>query len=220
MHLDHGDVVPCVGTTGSSFSGRAWETLHNDQRTLAYRDQTVLARCDNMAVVVIVNRRNPCILGSAWPFWKQKEPSTSVQNILEGRTKELQMLCPGITSGKTVVSAGRQSPNSHPGGSPGGVSSRTNHHQMDNTVAVYFTQGLAMYTRRTYGAAKRRYGIVCRKVGQPLLPTSKHRLCLFAANLTQEDLAHSSILGYMSAVRHLHVAAGLGLGLCQSWSRY
>ena len=41
------------------------------------------------------------------------------------------------------------------------------------------------------------------------LPASEQRLCHYAAYLAQENLAHSSIKCYLSAVRHLHVADNL-----------
>ena len=50
----------------------------------------------------------------------------------------------------------------------------------------------------------------CVELGQPPLPASEQRLCLFAAYLAKENLAHSSIRGYLAAVRHFQVARGLG----------
>ena len=77
-------------------------------------------------------------------------------------------------------------------------------------MAEYFGRGFAPATRRSYGAAKRRYVVFCGELGRPPLPASEQRLCDYVAYLAREGLAHSSIKCYLSAVRHLHVEAGIG----------
>ena len=74
---------------------------------------------------------------------------------------------------------------------------------------LYFLNGLAQSTRRTYDSAKRRYLSFCQKTNLTPLPAGEHQLCLFVAFLAQEHLAHKTIKGYLSAVRHLHIAAGV-----------
>ena len=77
-------------------------------------------------------------------------------------------------------------------------------------MAEYFGRGLAPATRRSYGAAKRRYVVFCGELGRPPLPASEQRFCHYVAYLVREGLVHSSIKCYLSAVRHLHVEAGIG----------
>ena len=42
------------------------------------------------------------------------------------------------------------------------------------------------------------------------IPASEHQLCQFVACLAIEKISHSTIKCYLSAIRHLHVAVGLG----------
>ena len=37
------------------------------------------------------------------------------------------------------------------------------------------------------------------------LPVSEHQLCQFAAQQANENLSHSTIMGYLSAIRHLQI---------------
>ena len=100
-----------------------------------WKGQTVLVRCDTMAVVVIVNsgssrEKESMHLRRAWPFWRQKEFSTSVQSILEGGAMELQMLCPGITCLRHHRQTRSQQSSRRQSWRCLWVSSRTDHHQI------------------------------------------------------------------------------------------
>ena len=81
---------------------------------------------------------------------------------------------------------------------------------LDRSVEFYFQNGLATSTRRSYGSAKNRYIKFCQAKGLSPLPASEHQLCQFASCLANQNLCHSSIKCYLSAVRHLHVAEGHG----------
>lgn len=73
----------------------------------------------------------------------------------------------------------------------------------------YFKNGLAVSTQRTYNAAKKRYAQFCIVTGRRITPASEHQLCCYVAWLAMQNIAHSTIKCYLSAVRHLHIAEGL-----------
>ena len=77
-------------------------------------------------------------------------------------------------------------------------------------MEYYFQNGLAASTRRAYGSAKSRYAKFCQSKGLPPLPATEHQLCQFVSYLANQNLCHSTIKCYLSAVRHLHVAEGRG----------
>ena len=67
---------------------------------------------------------------------------------------------------------------------------------------------LAPTSQRTYASAQQRYVCFCISFGLAPLPVSEHQLCQFASHLANETLAHSTIKGYLSAIRHLQRASG------------
>ena len=73
----------------------------------------------------------------------------------------------------------------------------------------FFQAALAPSSQRTYKSAQYHYLNFCRSVHCPPLPLTEHLLCQFASQLANESLSHSTIKGYISAVRHLQIAAGL-----------
>ena len=77
-------------------------------------------------------------------------------------------------------------------------------------MEFYFQNGLAASTRRAYGSAKSRYSRFCSSNCLSPLPASEHQLCQFVSHLANENLCHSTIKCYLSAIRHLHVAEGYG----------
>ena len=72
-------------------------------------------------------------------------------------------------------------------------------------MEFYFSNGLASSTQRVYGSAKRRYMQFCLTYNLNPLPTTEHRLCQFVSALGMEGLSHSTIKGYLSGIRHLHL---------------
>ena len=77
-------------------------------------------------------------------------------------------------------------------------------------MEFYFQNGLAASTRRAYGSAKNRYARFCSSNCLTPLPASEHQLCQYVSHLANENLCHSTIKCYLSAIRHLHVAEGYG----------
>ena len=77
-------------------------------------------------------------------------------------------------------------------------------------MEFYFQNGLAVSTRRAYGSAKNRYARFCSSNCLTPLPASEHQLCQYVYHLANENLCHSTIKCYLSAIRHLHVAEGYG----------
>ena len=74
-------------------------------------------------------------------------------------------------------------------------------------------QGLAPSTRRVDLSAQRRYVAFCHQDGRlspdgALLPADEQSLMRFATSLA-DNLHHSSIKVYLSAVRSLHIDNGL-----------
>ena len=77
-------------------------------------------------------------------------------------------------------------------------------------MAVFLSQGLAPSTRRVYVSAQRRYAELCRQEGLEgaLVPADEQSLMRFAS-LLADNLHHSSIKVYLSAVRSLPIDNGL-----------
>ena len=71
----------------------------------------------------------------------------------------------------------------------------------------YFTMGLASSTQRTYKSGKERYLKFCQLAGASPLPGGESILCRFCAYLANDGLCHRTIKVYLSAVRHMHIAA-------------
>ena len=65
-------------------------------------------------------------------------------------------------------------------------------------------------TQKSYNSAKKQYVLFCSSKGLVPLPASEHQLCQFASFLATRDLCHNSIKSYLAAIRHLHIAEGIG----------
>ena len=72
-------------------------------------------------------------------------------------------------------------------------------------MEFYFSHGIAASTQRTYASAKRRYFQFCSTNHLNALPASEQCLCQFVVYLALEGLAHTTIKGYLSGIRHLHL---------------
>jgi hypothetical protein len=77
-------------------------------------------------------------------------------------------------------------------------------------VEFYCDTALAKATKQTYKSAKRRYLTFCSLHDIAPIPTSEWVLCRYVAYLANEGLTHSTIRGYLSAVRHLHIEEDRG----------
>lgn len=68
-----------------------------------------------------------------------------------------------------------------------------------------------------YASGQKRYLEFCRLSSLSPFPTTENQLCSFVAHLAQEGLQHSSVRGYLSAVRHLQIMGGMGDPFVASW---
>ena len=75
-------------------------------------------------------------------------------------------------------------------------------------MCSYFAMGLAESSQRTYGSGKARFLKFCEQTGTSPLPVCERVLCCFCAHLANEKLKHKTIKVYLSAVRHMQIAAG------------
>ena len=81
---------------------------------------------------------------------------------------------------------------------------------MEPSVQLYFQQGLAPSTQKSYGAAFKRFHAFCVRfsVANPF-PVNEKLLCSFAAYLAVEGLAPQTGKVYFSAVRSMQLSLGL-----------
>ena len=84
-------------------------------------------------------------------------------------------------------------------------------------VRVFIDSSIAPATARVYATSQRWYLAFCRSSRLTPLPTSEHQLCLYVAHLASGGLQHSSIKGYLSAIRRLQIVCGLGDLFAASW---
>jgi len=73
----------------------------------------------------------------------------------------------------------------------------------------FLTQGLAPLTIAAYSAGKKKYIQFCTTSQITSLPSSENTLILFASYLATANISHTTIKVYLSAVRHMHIVAGL-----------
>ena len=86
---------------------------------------------------------------------------------------------------------------------------------IQRAVCSYYQKGLASSTQRSYQAGQKHYNEFCNLASLPTLPTSEDTLLLFVGHLVRQGLSYASIKVYLSAVRNLHVAAGLHKGFTE-----
>ena len=82
-------------------------------------------------------------------------------------------------------------------------------HFLQLKAQEFYNSGLATTTRSTYSAGQQRYTTFCREVAVPPMPASEAMLILFVSYLATQSITHTTIKVYLSAVRHMHVLAGL-----------
>ena len=71
----------------------------------------------------------------------------------------------------------------------------------------FYNRALAPSTQRTYNSAQSRYVSFCSSFNLSPLPLTQSGLCKFVAFLATEGVAHKSIKGYLSALRHWHISS-------------
>ena len=67
---------------------------------------------------------------------------------------------------------------------------------------------LTVSSHRAYQAAQKAFLQFCSALQLPALPTSEQVLLLFIADLSQR-VCHGTVRSYLSAIRHMHLSAGL-----------
>ena len=73
----------------------------------------------------------------------------------------------------------------------------------------YFQHAIANSTQRTYASAQSRYLSFCSQFFLQPIPVNESLLCRFVSFLAMQNISHSSIKGYLSAIRRLQIAQGL-----------
>ena len=73
----------------------------------------------------------------------------------------------------------------------------------------FYSHGLAASTKSTYSAGQLRFTTFCKELKLSALPATEATLLLFVSYLATHNISHTTIKVYLSAVRHLHVSAGM-----------
>ena len=175
-----------------------------------------MSRCDNTAVVGIVNSdssKNPkamhlmrCLtfLAAKMHFRVRATHIRGVDNILADALSRDNL---------HRLSTGRPAPlPSARRGSRSGIATRTqlDSEGLDRAVEFYVDNTLAKSTRQSYGSAKRRYHSFCSMFSMSPLPTNEYVLCKYVSFLASNRVSSTSIKCYLAAIRHLIIENGLG----------
>ena len=90
---------------------------------------------------------------------------------------------------------------------------------LEEVVGRLVEASVAPSTRKTYLSGQNKYFSFCKGVQLCYLPLTENKAYLFVAYLVDSKLKHSTIKGYLSAVRRLQVVAGMGDPFAGSWPR-
>ena len=88
---------------------------------------------------------------------------------------------------------------------------------MEGLVRDLVSESLAPSTKRVYASGQKRYLEFCRDSSSNPFPLTEDQLCRFVAHLAEEGLHHSSIKGYLSAIRRMQIVGGMGDPFTVSW---
>ncbi|XP_064384103.1 uncharacterized protein LOC135333113 [Halichondria panicea] len=77
---------------------------------------------------------------------------------------------------------------------------------LDKAVEFYFHHALAPSTQRTYTSAQARYLSFCTQFDITPLPLQETHLCRYVSWLAKDNIAHTTVKSYLSALRHLQIA--------------
>ena len=88
---------------------------------------------------------------------------------------------------------------------------------MEGVVRDLVDGSVAPSTKRVYASGQRRFLEFCRDTDSNPFPLSENQLCKFVAHLSEEGLKHTSIKGYLSAVRRMQIVGGMGDPFTASW---
>ena len=177
-----------------------------------WRGQSVQVWCDNEAVVTIINQNTSKDLEAmhlmrCLAFIMAKCEFFLFASHIKGQHNKIADAL-SRDNVQNFVSTGTTSSHGYSVSTTGFVDSRETRlvvNQLDRVVEFYFSHGIAASTQRTYLSAKHRYLQFCCTNKLDPLPASEHRLCQFVAALALEGLSHSTLKGYLSGVRHLHL---------------
>ena len=74
---------------------------------------------------------------------------------------------------------------------------------------VYYDRALAPSTKSTYSAGQERFMSFCKSAKVQSMSASESTLLLFATHLATSSISYATIKIYLSAIRHMHVTAGM-----------
>ena len=89
------------------------------------------------------------------------------------------------------------------------ISAPPNPDDLQLKAQYFFNNGLAANTRGTYSTGQQRFKTFCQAINARTLPASEATLTLFITYLATENISYKTIKVYLSAVRHMHVSAGM-----------
>ena len=102
----------------------------------------------------------------------------------------------------------------------GAVATTLDVFSLGSAVQRLLQAGLAPATHRSYFARKKKYLLFCIQSGTTRLPVTEDGLLHVIAFVASQGLRHTTIKGYLSAIRHLQVCSGSGdpgMGACLDW---
>ena len=89
--------------------------------------------------------------------------------------------------------------------------------RLDALVGEYVGDSIDSSTSRAYASGQRRYSSFCDSVQCSPFTLAVDSVCRFVVHLAEGGLQHSSIKGYLSAVRRMQIVMGLGDPFVASW---
>lgn len=78
-------------------------------------------------------------------------------------------------------------------------------------------ESVAPSTSRVYSSAQKKYLTFCNDIKAIPLPLNEQQLCRFVVFLDDSHLQHSTIKGYLSALRRFQIVQGMGDPFVSSW---
>lgn len=89
--------------------------------------------------------------------------------------------------------------------------------RLEELVDKYAQCSIAPSTSRVYLAGQKRYLSFCSCANLSPLPLCEKHVCSYVVYLAEQGLQHSSIKGYLSALRRLQILRGMGDPFVASW---
>lgn len=210
------ELIPVVVAT--AVWGSAWHSAH-----------IITCHCDNEAVVHTLNKgsaKDPALaqlLRCLAFYLTHYHLSLSAQHVAGSSNAAADALSRNDLKSFFASPTGSTQPNKDPrrsGSADHPGETRLDVQALERAVSSYFTQGLASSTAKTYRSAQQRYSRFCMNHGLPPILLSEATLCMFVSSLALDGIKHSSIKCYISATRHMQIAAGLADPFAhEQWSK-